>query len=88
MTLAEKVAYLGGGGYEHGDLYSGGNAPIPRLGVPALNMNDGRAGFRVLPAPAPGHRGRAAGARAWPAPCAAGRGQGAGAPHWQAEHEP
>ena len=53
MSLKEKVAYLGGGGYLHGDLYSGGNAPIPRLGVPQLNMNDGRAGYRVLPAPAP-----------------------------------
>ena len=39
MTLREKVAYLGGQGYVHGDLYSGGNAPIPRLNVPQLNMN-------------------------------------------------
>ena len=53
MSLREKINYLGGGGYKHGNLYSGGNAPIPRLGVPQLNMNDGRAGYRVLPTPAP-----------------------------------
>eukprot|EP01046_Picozoa_sp_COSAG06_P001132 COSAG06_NODE_34_length_31045_cov_28.806469_17_plen_311_part_00 len=59
MTLQEKVAFLSGIPYTppsmgHQDHYSGGSLAIPRLGIPALQMNDGPQGYRVnVPVPAP-----------------------------------
>jgi beta-glucosidase len=44
MTLEEKVEMLNG---EISPLYGFYNAPIERLGIPALTMSDGPAGVRV-----------------------------------------
>ena len=59
MTLQEKIAFLSGIPYTppsmgHQDHYSGGSLGIARLGIPALQMNDGPQGYRVnVPVPAP-----------------------------------
>ena len=46
LTLEEKVGLLTG----VAGNYSGNLAAIPRLGVPALSMNDGPQGFRAATA--------------------------------------
>ena len=38
MTLAEKISMLGGTGFD--------SKPVPRLGIPSLNMTDGPVGVR------------------------------------------
>ena len=44
MNVSEKVTLLHGG---CGDAsYTGCTAPVPRLGIPGLKLNDGRQGFR------------------------------------------
>ena len=53
MTLDEKVSLLHG---VPSAGYTGATAAIPRLGVPALALNDGRQGFR----PNSGSRGQTA----------------------------
>ncbi len=44
LTLEEKLALLGGTGFE--------TKPVPRLGIPALNMTDGPVGVRWKPSSA------------------------------------
>lgn len=44
MTLAEKIDMIGGTGF--------GTKPLPRLGIPSLEMVDGPVGVRGLPATA------------------------------------
>jgi len=44
LTLEEKIALLGGTGFE--------TKPVPRLGIPTLNMTDGPVGVRWKPSSA------------------------------------
>ena len=44
LTLEEKIALLGGTGFE--------TKPVPRLGIPSLNMTDGPVGVRWRPSSA------------------------------------
>jgi len=46
MTLDEKVTLLHGGRAPGQAGYVGNTPPIERLGIPALNLNDGPQGFR------------------------------------------
>jgi beta-glucosidase len=46
MTLEEKVTMLHGGRAPGQAGYVGNTPPIKRLGIPALNLNDGPQGFR------------------------------------------
>lgn len=46
QTLEEKVTLLHGGKKPGQAGYVGNTPPIERLGIPALNLNDGPQGFR------------------------------------------
>jgi beta-glucosidase len=46
MTIEEKVTMLHGGRAPGQAGYVGNTPPIERLGIPALNLNDGPQGFR------------------------------------------